>query len=127
MWQRKQTIYLVVVIFLMAITLAVSPLVPSSNLNVLKCLCGTVIICTAIAIGRYKNRKSQQLVCNAGIVFTLCWIGWFCYTHFVAEARTVEQVPLVALLPVVAIVCFFMAKAGIRHDENLIRSMDRIR
>ena len=32
-----------------------------------------------------------------------------------------------ACLPLVAIIFFFLARKGVKHDEDLIKSMDRIR
>lgn len=129
MWQRKQTIYLLLVIILMVITgLVVTPATTDGfDLFPMSALCGIVSALALVAIVQFKNRKRQQQLCNTSIICTLCWIGVFCYYHFFAEGQDVSTLPFAAVLPVVAIVCLFLAKAGIKHDEDLIRSMDRIR
>jgi peptidoglycan/LPS O-acetylase OafA/YrhL len=129
MWQRKQTIYLLLVIILMVITgLVVTPATADSFDHFpLPTLCGIVSALALVAIVQFKNRKRQQQLCNTSIICTLCWIGVFCYYHFFAEGQDVSTLPFAAVLPVVTIVCLFLAKAGIKHDEDLIRSMDRIR
>jgi hypothetical protein len=35
--------------------------------------------------------------------------------------------PLYAILPIVSIILFWMAKKGIKHDDDLVRSADRLR
>lgn len=127
MWQRKQTIYLILVILLMASTMLLNPYNQTSGMNILNYICTCVAAFSVAAIMLYKNRNRQQIMCNVSIVFLLCWIVLFCYTFFYVEGKQPAQTPFFALIPIVAIVCLFMAKAGIRHDENLIRSMDRIR
>lgn len=131
MWQRKQTIYLILVILLMVFTgIFANPATggdSSFDHFPLPSLCGIVSALAFVAILQFKNRKRQQQLCNTSIILTLCWIGFFCYTHFFAEGQGVSTLPFAAVLPVVSIVCLFLAKAGIKHDEDLIRSMDRIR
>ena len=129
MWQRKQTIYLILVIFLMVLTglFATPTTADNYDLFPLAALCGAVAVLAFVAILQFKNRKRQQQLCNTSIICTLCWIGFFCYNHFFVEGQEVSALPFAAVLPVVTIVCLFMAKAGIKHDEDLIRSMDRIR
>lgn len=127
MWQRKQTIYLILVIFLMALTIFFVDPQPTNHLSLLHYFSGMVIGLAAVAIQQFKNRKMQQLMCNLSIILTVLGIGFFGYDHFVTKGKDVSQLPFGVVLPVVAIACLFMAKAGIRHDENLIRSMDRIR
>lgn len=127
MWQRKQTIYLILVLLLMVSTILLNTNVTVSGIDVLNYICICVACFAAAAIILYKNRKRQQIMCNVSILFLLCWIGLFCYNFFYVDGKQPAQTPFFALTPIVAIVCLFMAKAGIRHDENLIRSMDRIR
>lgn len=129
MWQRKQTIYLLLVIFLMVLTGVFAFPTSADGIDTfpMPALCGIVAALAFVAILQFKNRKRQQQLCNTNIILTLCWIGIFCYNHFFVEGQDVSTIPFAAVLPVVTIVCLFMAKAGIKHDEDLIRSMDRIR
>lgn len=127
MWQRKQTIYLILVIFLMVLTGFIPTTADGIDHFPMPTLCGIVAALAFVAILQFKNRKRQQQLCNTSIILTLCWIGFFCYNHLYVEGQEASALPFVAVLPVVTIVCLFLAKAGIRHDEDLIRSMDRIR
>lgn len=80
------------------------------------------------AIFLFKNRKLQIKLCSGGIVLTLAWYVYyaFCYFNEVQQHGTFHPTVAVAL-PLIASCLFYLARKGVKHDENLIKSMDRIR
>jgi hypothetical protein len=83
-----------------------------------------------VAIFLFKNRKLQIRFCVYGIILEFGLIGLL-YYFWIFVLRDVEiesymvRVPVV--FPVVAIILIYLAFRGIRKDEILIRSLDKIR
>lgn len=77
-----------------------------------------------ITIFLYKKRKVQMALCAVDIIIGLVWYVWY-----VAIAVTVDgfKPSFAACLPLIAIIFLFLARKGVKADENLIKSMDRIR
>lgn len=92
----------------------------------LQVLGGIIAGLGAINIFQYKNRRKQMAFCTLGIFLLLVWIGCFCYDHYYLHGGAARY-PLYALLPIVSIVLFWMARKGIKHDDDLVRSADRLR
>ena len=85
-------------------------------------------ILSLFTIFLYKNRKLQNKICVCNL-FLL--IAWYIVLGVTARNNTsidfAFSVKYVACLPAVAIVLIVMARAGILHDERLVRAADRIR
>lgn len=76
----------------------------------------------------YNKRKFQMRLCSASII--LC-VVWYCYYAFRAISEFMPQngfnIGFAVCLPFIAIVFLILAHRGIKADEELIKSMDRIR
>jgi hypothetical protein len=79
---------------------------------------------------RYKNRKSQISFSWLNILVCLALQAWL----FVAINNAQPDTGAVkghywigTFLPLLTLVLLFMAKAGIRKDEKLVKSLDRLR
>ena len=79
-------------------------------------------------IFNYKNRSLQKLVCNVVIILTAGLSFWI--------SQMAQKIPgglagagynVGAFLPLLAIIFCFLAIRGIRKDERLIKSADRLR
>lgn len=153
MWQRIQTVYLIIAIIACAVCLClpIANIVPedlAANSTVYNLFTvapdGTreyswlsmenfllIMSCTfaAIAIFAYKNRKLQAVECVLGIVFTLVWNVIYCIWAFsgMIEFSGEFKPSFAACLPAIAMILFFLARKAILKDEALVRSMDRIR
>ena len=85
---------------------------------------------TFINIWLYKKRKLQIRICVYSIILAFGLIGLI-YYYFVVGFRQLDdpayalQFPLV--LPAVFIILIYLAFRGIRKDEIMVRSLDRIR
>lgn len=96
-------------------------------------------IMTAFSIALYKNRKRQLLVCRFNLIFhTLITLGFVTF-YYAGRGVITEQIEesgasnasldtgLGFFLCVAAIPFILLAIRGIRADEALLRSIDRIR
>ena len=120
MIQRKQTLFLLIA----AIASAVAAF----------CNTGTVLmqvllfVAAAISLADvflFKNRPRQAFIALIPIVLWLVW-----YVLVAVENRNSAGGFVLTwsdALPAVAIVLVFFARQGIRADEKLVRSLDRIR
>lgn len=149
MWQRKQTIFLlcslaaVVVCLLMPVggiepkTLGPETLLTNLGwtgnepqgfrgwpLYVLMVLTGIVSIVT---IFLYKKRKLQMKLATWGIVFDLAWYIYYALIYFDLSADLQMHIKFAACMPLVSCVFLWLAKRGVKADDDLVRSMDRIR
>ena len=126
MWQRKQTIYLLVVTLLMGVLAAY---VPKNGMegNILSSIAGATALFSFITIFFFKNRALQKTLCKFGIVLIIAWLAYYCYNCYYVYWHGCFYLWPPSLIPIVAFVVYLLAIKGIKHDENLIKSMDRIR
>ncbi len=120
MWQRKQTIYLITIVLLMIVTAFISPGVG------LKVISAITAALAAVTIFLFRNRMLQKKACLAGQVLIVVWMLYVVYLHYYGSPDRMAISFFVAL-PVVAYILYLLARQGIQHDEDLVRSADRIR
>ncbi len=91
-----------------------------------------IIVCAngLFSIFKFKNRKLQMRLCSSNILLCFLWYAllgevWFRFTG--DEAYTFQPVFFIDALPFVMAVFFFLAYKGVKHDDELVRSADRIR
>lgn len=83
------------------------------------------------AIAQFKSRPFQVKLVRLALVIQLVFVGLiiFYFTKMeslVAETIDVNYSPFLAI-PLVCMVLFFLAARGIKKDEELVRSADRLR
>lgn len=89
------------------------------------------VLLPAIAIFLFKNRKQQRSLVLLGIVANIGFIALELMK--VANFNSKTPAPangsywIGAVLPVISVIFLFMALSGIRKDEKLIKSLDRLR
>lgn len=83
-----------------------------------------------ITIFLYKNRKRQMILCYLSIAGILGFSFWLVQTAKEVlgniTLRT-ENYGLGVILPSLAVLFIILALRGIRHDEKMIKSADRLR
>jgi hypothetical protein len=84
----------------------------------------TVAVLAFVAIGLYKNRKTQLRLCLIGILAEASLI--FLYYRKVA-AFTQGTYSLASILHMCILLFFVLAARGINKDEKLIKESDRLR
>lgn len=88
-----------------------------------------IVLLPLIAIFLYKNRKLQIKFCNYSMLLNVLFLfdmGYYSY-QLQEELGAKIGFEIGVIFPVLAIVILLLAKRNIRKDEELIRSVDRIR
>lgn len=102
------------------------------NMSVSAVVLFSLLLCVS-AVFNYKNRATQLRLVSLGIVAQLALVGLiFFASSFISEGLFEGTAPVieyewVSFLPVLSIISLFMAMRGIKKDEALIKSLDRIR
>ena len=76
------------------------------------------------------NKRQQQFVMNRlNIILNLILLGLFVYRslNLSGEAITVSEKGIGMFLPIVSIVFLVLANKAIKKDEDLVKSVDRLR
>ena len=155
MIQRIQTLYLLLAVAMMSLTLflPLATIVYGGNELVLKAftlsgiegignslpvyLGAFLAVTTALLLAIifiYKKRLAQIRLCVSAIVLLLgsaTLIGLYCYRlcDLLSEMgnNIVFTIGFASLMPIVSIIPVALAIRGIARDEALVRSLDRIR
>lgn len=136
MIQRIQTIYLLFAFITMGILPFVFPLETdavgkkvfftehTSDLA----LFGLSAVLSLITIFLFKNRKLQFVLCRLNIILNLILLGLFVYhsLSLSGEVATSEK-GIGMFLPIFSIVFLVLANKAIKKDEDLVKSVDRLR
>ena len=108
-------------------TIATKPAPLLILLSVLVAIAGTVSV-----IFMYKDRKKQIRLCYSlyllQFLIVLLSVVWITTTlHVSLSELTTRAHPLSLIFPVVSMWWIFMAQRAIKKDEELVRSVERIR
>ncbi|WP_303315918.1 DUF4293 domain-containing protein [Flavivirga abyssicola] len=136
MLQRIQTIYLLIAAGVSAGLIFVFHLwITNENISVfakdetlyLGLFLGSAIL-SLITIFMYKNRKSQFVLGRLNIILNFILLGFFVYQSLNISGETaVSEKGIGMLLPIVSIVFLALANKAIKRDEDLVKSVDRLR
>jgi hypothetical protein len=142
MIQRKQSLFLLLSVLLnvLLIYLPVYELISAGVTSdgqkqyitsnaILMILNGAIGILCFVAIFFFKNRKLQMRICNLSILLTCVLIGLL---FFAADSVSSAQKQVIHYLygtyfPMIELLFIFLATRGIKKDEDLVRSADRLR
>lgn len=159
MWQRKQTIYLLLTAILL-LTLQILPLaiyqdattiaanskvygLPSElycaliyNPNISEYVIGTVTLLALISIVvaiisfvnifLFRNRKLQMRICRNAQLLLMLW-GCLCTYIILSDGKSDIHLQFGICLPIVSLILLQLAYKGIKHDDDLVKSADRLR
>ena len=80
------------------------------------------------AIFMFKNRKLQFVMGRLNIILNLILLGLFVYRSLNLSGETdVSEKGIGIILPVFSIVFLVLANRAIKKDEDLVKSVDRLR
>ena len=142
MIQRIQSIYLTIVIVLSAILPFVFKLWKNSNKEVfaldlfseLTLLSKLVPVffflsdlIAAIAIFKFKKRQLQFVLVRIIILINLFLLGILIYLSLTLPGEASSEKGIGMFLPIVVILFAFLANKAIKKDEDLVKSVDRLR
>jgi hypothetical protein len=85
-------------------------------------------VLSLISIFSFKNRKSQFVLGRLSIILNFILLGVFVYQSLNLSGETnVSEKGIGMLLPIFSIVCLVLANKAIKKDEDLVKSVDRLR
>ena len=91
---------------------------------------GIILVVTLMTIFKYKNRKQQFRLCTINFILILIYIILLAVVIFMGKhklAGTEMSLKIPAVLSLVALIFNYLAMRGIAKDENMVKSMDRLR
>jgi hypothetical protein len=136
MLQRIQTIYLTISAALLGVLYLWFPIIVSEEGTVLvrndePIMLGLIfgsILLVFISIFSYKKRKSQFVINRLNIILNFFLLGVFVYRSLTLSGETlVSEKGIGVFLPIISIVFLVMANKAIKKDEDLVKSVDRLR
>lgn len=137
MLQRIQTIYLFLAFVATGILPFFIPLWTMSNgkeflfmqNQVYVVVFGLSTTLTLLSILSYKKRQNQFVYGRLNIILNLILLGLFVYRslNLSGETLAVSEKGIGMFLPIVAIVLLVLANKSIKKDEDLVKSVDRLR
>jgi len=137
MLQRIQTVYLIVALVVTGVLPFVFPLFTMSDRHefyfmqsqAYTALFGLSTSLSLLAILFYKKRQHQFVIGRLNIILNLILLGLFVYRslNLSGEAVTVSEKGIGMFLPIVSIVFLVLANKAIKKDEDLVKSVDRLR
>ncbi|MEJ2162913.1 MAG: DUF4293 domain-containing protein [Robiginitalea sp.] len=81
-----------------------------------------------IAILRYTDRKQQFVLNRFNILLNLFLLGFFVFLSLNISGETaVSEKGIGMLIPIFSIVFLVLANKAIKRDEDLVKSVDRLR
>ncbi len=136
MIQRIQTIYMFISILIMGSLFMWFPLIEDSAGNVMitrseplvfGLIFGSIAL-AIIAIFNFKKRQLQFVLNRLNIIINFVLLGVFVYRSLmVSGGALVSEKGIGVLIPIFSIVFLVLANKAIKKDEDLVKSVDRLR
>ena len=137
MLQRIQTVYLAIVFILTGILPFVFPLWKTIDgkdfyfvsAMLYQILLGLSTTLALISIITFKKRQQQFVLNRLNMILNLILLGLFVYhsLNLSGETPAVSEKGIGMFLPILAIVLLGFANKAIKKDEDLVKSVDRLR
>ncbi|MEX0274022.1 MAG: DUF4293 domain-containing protein [Flavobacteriaceae bacterium] len=136
MIQRIQSVFLLLVAILAAVlpfflylwTLEDGNIVYAKDEMIISIAFYVSGILALIAIFMFKNRKNQFVLNRLNIILNLFLLGFFVYRSLNVSGETmVSEKGIGMLIPIFSIVFLVLANRAIKKDEDLVKSVDRLR
>lgn len=136
MIQRIQTIYLVVSAIIMGALFMWFPVVLGEDGSIIMernepLVFGLIFVSIALAIISilsFKKRQLQFVLNRLNIISDFVLLGVFVYRLLTLSGETiVSEKGIGVLFPIISIVFLVLANKAIKRDEDLVKSVDRLR
>jgi 4-amino-4-deoxy-L-arabinose transferase-like glycosyltransferase len=120
-------------------TLGTSSTVVNASAQVLESSINTSIVASVVVIVAmalfslfsFKNRKTQQLLCNTGTVLSLFATLYLASTNNKLMEENSMSTFMVSnfrlFTPLICMMLFILAQRAIKKDDDLVKSADRLR
>ncbi len=87
-----------------------------------------ILLMAIIAIFLFKRRQNQFVLNRLNMILNLFLLGFFVYRSLNLSGETaVSEKGIGMLIPVFSIVFLVLANRAIKKDEDLVKSVDRLR
>ncbi len=136
MLQRIQTVYLIIsalvigalyLWFPIIINEAKELIIDKNEPLVLGLIIGSIVL-TLVSIFNFNKRQLQFVLNRLNIILNFVLLGVFVYRSLTLSGETlVSEKGIGVLLPIISIVFLVMANKAIKRDEDLVKSVDRLR
>jgi len=136
MIQRIQTLYMLVAILCLGALYLWFPelkneegvVVMNANQPLVMGLIFGSVVLTVISILNFKKRQLQFVLNRLSIILNFVLLGVFVYRSLTISGETsVSEKGIGMLLPIISIVFLVLANKAIKRDEDLVKSVDRLR
>ncbi|QSW88149.1 DUF4293 domain-containing protein [Flavobacterium endoglycinae] len=138
MLQRIQTVYLILAFVVTGVLLFFMPLWTLNTGKpfyfmqdqVYSVLLALSTMLTIVSIISFKKRQNQFVMNRLNIILNLILLGLFLYRSLNLSGETVNAVSekgIGMFMPIVSIVLLVLANKAIKKDEDLVKSVDRLR
>ncbi|KQB40232.1 Transcription termination factor Rho [Flavobacterium daejeonense] len=137
MIQRIQTVYLLLAFVITGVLPFIFPLWTLSDgkaflfmqNQLYVVLFGLSTTLSVLSILSYKKRQNQFVIGRLNIILNLILLGLFLYRslNLSGETPVVSEKGIGMFLPIFAIVALVLANKAIKKDEDLVKSVDRLR
>lgn len=136
MIQRIQSLYLVIAILLNGVLSFYLPLwITSKNVEIYAVsqpvaisLFLISVLISLITLFSFKKRKRQFVLGRINIILNFVLVGVFAYwTLSLPGEMDISEKGIGMLLPIISIVFIALANKAIKKDEDLVKSVDRLR
>jgi hypothetical protein len=86
------------------------------------------VLISLITLFSFKNRKRQFVLGRINIILNFVLVGVFAYwTLSLPGEMDISEKGIGMLLPIISIVFIALANKAIKKDEDLVKSVDRLR
>jgi ABC-type polysaccharide transport system permease subunit len=135
MLQRIQTVYLILAVISGGILPFVFPLwkIGAADFYFMQdtaytALFGLSVALSILSIVSFKKRQQQFVFNRLNIILNLILLGLFVYRSLMVSGEaSVSEKGIGMFLPIVSIVFLVLANKAIKKDEDLLKSVDRLR
>ena len=135
MIQRIQSVYLLLVALLAAAAPIWIPLWETNGEAMfafdhpwIKYILIGAAVLAVLSLFRYKDRKQQFMLNRLNLLLNLILLGVFVYHSLNLSGETaVSEKGIGMLIPIFSIVLLVLANKAIKKDEDLVKSVDRLR
>ncbi|WP_144892333.1 DUF4293 domain-containing protein [Flavobacterium tiangeerense] len=137
MIQRIQTVYLALVFIMTGVLLFFLPLWTLNDgkayyfmqNQIYTIILGLSTMLTLVSIISFKKRQNQFVMGRLNIILNMILLALFVYRslNLSGETPAVSKKGIGMFLPVLAIVFLVLANKAIKKDEDLVKSVDRLR
>ena len=91
-------------------------------------LFGLVTLLAIISIFNFKKRQNQFVLNRLTMIFNFILLGFFVYRSLNLSGETmVSEKGIGMFLPAISIILLVLANKAIKKDEDLVKSVDRLR